>query len=351
MMKSEKEIHQHRKDEHLSLAYKYWREKRNQTLGLTFSDSRIIPNTLPELSSEKVKLSSEVFGQNFEFPFYIEAMTGGTEQADKVNVQLAQIAKNQHLALAVGSQSIALKFPELAAGFRKVRKIHSSGFLFANLGAGHSLENAKRAVDMIEANALEIHVNTAQELPMDEGDRAFYWLENINEIASRLEVPVIVKEVGFGMSQKTFKELGKTAVSGINVGGAGGTNFAWIERKRSKNGFDLDDFGFSTVESLLEAKMADNAKNLIATGGISSAQDIFKSLILGADLSSSAGFILKNLLESGTEKVETILEQWKKDLTKLFVLTGSQKLSDCANVELLYSNNMLNFIQQRKNKL
>lgn len=136
-------------------------------------------------------------------------MTGGTERADKINAQLAEIAKNQHLAMAVGSQSIALKFPELAAGFSEVRKIHSSGFLFANIGAGHSLENAKRAVDMIEANALEIHVNTAQELPMDEGDREFYWLENINEIASQLEVPVVVKEVGFGISQKPLKHSQK----------------------------------------------------------------------------------------------------------------------------------------------
>ena len=250
--------------------------------------------------------------------------------------------------MAVGSQSIALKFPELAAGFKEVRKIHSSGFLFANLGAGHSLENAKRAVEMIEANALEIHVNTAQELPMDEGDREFYWLENINEIASQLEVPVIVKEVGFGISQKTFKELAKTAVSGINVGGAGGTNFAWIERKRSKNGFDLDDFGFSTLESLLEAKTAENTKSLVATGGISSAQDIFKSLILGADLASSAGFILKNLMQTGPEKVEEILEQWKQDLNKLFVLTGSKNIAESHNVDLLYSAKMLDFIQQRK---
>ena len=174
-MKTEKEIHQHRKDEHLSLAYKHWREEKNQTSGLTFSDSRIIPNSLPELSTKKINFSSEVFGQNFEFPFYIEAMTGGTERADKINAQLAEIAKNQHLAMAVGSQSIALKFPELAAGFSEVRKIHSSGFLFANIGAGHSLENAKRAVDMIEENALEIHVNTAQELPMDEGDRELKW--------------------------------------------------------------------------------------------------------------------------------------------------------------------------------
>ncbi len=129
-MKTEKEIHQHRKDEHLSLAYKYWREEKNQTSGLTFSDSRIIPNSLPELSTKKINFSSEVFGQNFEFPFYIEAMDWCETQtrADKINAQLAEIAKNQHLAMAVGSQSIALKFPELAAGFSEVRKIHSSGF-------------------------------------------------------------------------------------------------------------------------------------------------------------------------------------------------------------------------------
>lgn len=221
MIKNEKAIHQHRKDEHLSLAIKYWREQRNKTAGLTFSDLRLIPNTLPEIALEDIKLSSNFLGASFEFPFYIEAMTGGTPRADKLNAQLAQIAKSQGLAMAVGSQSIALKYPELAAGFKNVRALHPSGFLFANLGAGHSLENAKRAVEMIEANALEIHVNTAQELPMDEGDRAFRWLDNINEISEKLEVPVIVKEVGFGMSQQTFKQLSETAVSAINIGGNG----------------------------------------------------------------------------------------------------------------------------------
>ncbi len=110
----------------------------------------------------------------------------------------------------------------------------------------------------------------------------------------------------------------------------------------------MDDFGFSTLESLLEAKTAENTKSLVATGGISSAQDIFKSLILGADLASSAGFILKNLMQTGPEKVEEILEQWKQDLNKLFVLTGSKNIAESHNVDLLYSAKMLDFIQQRK---
>lgn len=352
MTKNEKDIHQHRKDEHLSLALKYWREGKNQTSGLTFSDLRLLPNSLPELSVNEVSLKTQFLGEDFAFPFYIEAMTGGTARADRLNEQLAHIAKNQQLALAVGSQSIALKFPELASGFKKVREIHPNGFLFANLGAGHDLENAKRAVDMIEANALELHINTAQELPMDEGDRAFYWLDNIHEIASKLEVPVVVKEVGFGMAQKTFKQLSQTAVAGINVGGAGGTNFAWIERKRSKNGFNVDDFGLSTVESLFEAKAAGNQKQLVATGGISKAEDIFKSLCLGADLASSAGFILATLMqENGAEKVEATLAQWKADLAKFLVLTGCQNRSELAQVEFLYSANALNFLQQRQGKI
>ena len=347
-MKNEKDIHQHRKDEHLSLAIKYWKEGRNQTSGLAFSDLRLIPNTLPELAIDDIDLTTELFGAKFDFPFYIEAVTGGTERCDKINQQFAQVAKNQNLAMAVGSQSIALKFPELASGFKKVREINPNGFLFANLGAGHSVENAKRAVDMISADALEIHVNTAQELPMDEGDRSFYWLENINEIATKLEVPVVVKEVGFGISQKTFRQLSETAISAINVGGNGGTNFAWIERRRGKNGFNIDEFGLSTVESLFEAKFADNKKPLIATGGISCAQDILKSLILGAKMTSSAGFILSVLMESGSEAVEQMLKNWKQDLEKLCVLTGSKSLTELQTVELLYSTNTLNFIQQRK---
>ncbi|MGF1981570.1 type 2 isopentenyl-diphosphate Delta-isomerase [Lactococcus taiwanensis] len=351
MIKNEKAIHQHRKDEHLSLAIKYWREQRNKTAGLTFSDLRLIPNTLPEIALEDIKLSSNFLGMSFEFPFYIEAMTGGTPRADKHNAQLAQIAKSQGLAMAVGSQSIALKYPELAAGFKNVRALHPSGFLFANLGAGHSLENAKRAVEMIEANALEIHVNTAQELPMDEGDRAFRWLDNINEISEKLEVPVIVKEVGFGMSQQTFKQLSETAVSAINIGGNGGTNFAWIERKRSQNGFDIDDFGLSTVESLLEAQLSRPTKPLIATGGITSAQDIVKSLILGADLASSAGFLLSTLNESGVEAVEALLEQWKADLAKWMTLLGVVNIIDLKQVDTLLSPRALSFIEQRSGKI
>lgn len=343
-----KKIHQHRKDEHLSLALKYWKEEKNQTAGLKFSDLRLIPENLPELSLTDIDLSVELFKHQFESPFYIEAITGGTPRTNQVNENLAQLAKNQHLAMAVGSQSIAIKYPELAEGFKKVREIHRDGFLFANIGAGHDLLAAQKAVAMIEANALEIHINTAQELPMDEGDREFYWLENLDQIASKLDVPVIVKEVGFGISQSTYQKLSETAISGINVGGAGGTNFAWIERKRGKSGFNIDDFGLSTVESLLEAQFAGNQKALIATGGIQSADDILKSLMLGAQMTSSAGFILKNLMLNGLDETEAVLAKWREDLQKRMLLVGAKNSEELQEKELLFNANSMSYIKQRQ---
>lgn len=326
-----KERYQHRKDEHLSLAIKYWQKKKNfQESG--FHSVSLVPNALPEMSIDDVDLSTELFGYSFEFPYYIEAMTGGSEKGDKINEKLVEIAKNQHLAMAVGSQSIALKYPELAWGFKKVRTINPNGFLFANIGAGHSLDDAKRAVDMIAANALELHINVAQELTMrdDEGDRDFYWFDNINDIATRLGVPVIVKEVGFGMSQQTFRMLEETGVSAINIGGTGGTDFIWIERQRQqdKGGVELFDYGFSTVESLKEAQLARTNKSLIATGGIRSASDIIKALGLGAQLTSSAGHMLLELMTYGVEGVEEAISERKKQLANLYILTGVRNIKD-----------------------
>lgn len=350
---TEKAIHQHRKDEHLSLAIKNWQEKDRTSFstftGLTFQDIRLVPQTLPEQSLEEIQLETHFLGAQFEFPFYIEAMTGGAPKGDQVNEQLAEIAKNQHLALAVGSQSIALKYPELAASFKKVREVNPNGFLFANLGAHHDLEAAKRAVEMLDADALELHVNVAQELAMkdSQGDRIFYWLDHINEIAHQLEVPVIVKEVGFGMSQETFAQLAQTEIAAINIGGKGGTDFAWIERQRGGE-FLLEDYGLTTVESLLEAQFSNNQKPLVATGGITRPAEIVKAEILGAQLTSTAGYLLKVLVKEGATAVEELLLQWKQDLKKFYALQGVKNQAALRHRSLLYSQAAQSFMQQRK---
>ncbi|KAA8718290.1 type 2 isopentenyl-diphosphate Delta-isomerase [Lactococcus garvieae subsp. garvieae] len=345
-----KEIHGHRKDEHLSLGLKYWREGRNRS---EFSAAlRIVPNGLPEISTQEVDLSVTLLEHKFDFPFYIEAMTGGSKKGDKVNLELAEIAAHHHIAMAVGSQSIALKYPELAEGFRHVRQHNPKGFIFANMGAGHSLENAQKAVEMLSADALEIHINTGQELVMkdSEGDRSFYWLENINRIAENLDVPVVVKEVGFGMSQKMFKQLSQTAISGINVGGKGGTNFAWIESGRGHSTLNLNDFGFTGPESLIEAQLAQNTKPLIATGGIASATDILHAQLLGAPLASSAGHVLSVLHTQGPEALDEMFSHWKDDLTKLYTLVGAREYEDLTGVEFIYDRDLKYFREERKDK-
>lgn len=254
--------------------------------------------------------------------------------------------------MAVGSQSIALKYPELAEGFRHVRQHNPKGFIFANMGAGHSLENAQKAVEMLSADALEIHINTGQELVMkdSEGDRSFYWLENINRIAENLDVPVVVKEVGFGMSQKMFKQLSQTAISGINVGGKGGTNFAWIESGRGHSTLNLNDFGFTGPESLIEAQLAQNTKPLIATGSIASATDILHAQLLGAPLASSAGHVLSVLHTQGPEALDEMFSHWKDDLTKLYTLVGAREYDDLTGVEFIYDRDLKYFREERKDK-
>lgn len=338
-----KEQHQHRKDEHLSLAAKYWKDRDLAHPVSDFDALRLVPVTFPEMALSDVNVSAELFGYTFETPFYIEAMTGGSAHGDAVNLQLTEIAANLNLAMAVGSQSIALKYPELADGFRAVRQANPHGFIFANIGAGHDLEDAKRAVDMLDANALELHVNVIQELSMrdDEGDRSFYWLENIANIAAGLDVPVIVKEVGSGMSAETFRQLQKTGIAAINVGGSGGTNFAWIEHARNKKGIALESIGLSTAESLLAAKSAKNKLPLIATGGIRNASDMVKSQILGATLASSAGRILSALTESGIDATEELLVSWREDLRKLYLLQGARNLTELQQRELILPPSLL----------
>lgn len=340
----------HRKDEHLSLGVNLWRQQQNIQVGATFDDIRWLPETFPEMAMADVNTQVTLFGHNFDWPFYIEAMTGGSTLTGRVNGQLAAVAQQTGLAMAVGSQSIALKEPDAAKTFQIARQNHPDGFLIANLGADHPIENVRQAIDMIDANAIELHVNVAQELVMSEGDRAFYWLDNLATVIAKSPVPVIIKEVGFGMSQSAFKTIQALAPAAINVGGANGTNFAMIERRRNRPAetFNLDNYGLSTVESLLAAQSADNNLPLIATGGIASVNDVVTSLMLGATLTSSAGYLLNTLMRDGEAGLITEIQSWQRDLPRLMTLLGAKKTAELSAKPRLYSPMLHNFIQQTK---
>ncbi|OJG60566.1 isopentenyl pyrophosphate isomerase [Enterococcus italicus DSM 15952] len=284
-------------------------------------------------------------------PFFINAMTGGSEKTKQINEQLATLARETSLAMATGSVSIALKDPSVQDSFTIVRKTNPTGMILANVGAGSSLEQAQRAIDLLEANALQIHVNAPQELVMPEGDRDFrYWLEDIAKIASTLSIPVIVKEVGFGMTRETIQQLIDCGITSIDVSGQGGTSFTQIENARRKNrefGY-LDSYGLSTVQSLLEANEVPYPYEFIASGGIRQAYDIFKALALGANAVGISGTILTHLLTKGLDETILLVQQWQSELTTLYAMTGSKTTAQTRTVPLYFTGSVREWCDARR---
>ncbi|SFB82934.1 isopentenyl-diphosphate delta-isomerase [Fructobacillus durionis] len=338
-----------RKNEHLSLATKFWREGENPQVGATFDDIRWIPGTLRDISLEEVQAAVQVFDHHFDWPFYIEAMTGGSESTKRVNADLASTAAKTNIAMAVGSQSVALKDLAQADSFKIVREKNPDGFLIANLGADHPIENVRAAVDMIDANAIELHINVGQELAMAEGDRSFYWLDNLATIIAKSPVPVIIKEVGFGMGTDLLKQLDALHPAAINIGGGNGTSFAQIEQARDRkheNPLDLSSFGLSTVESLLAAEKVGVKSPIIATGGIQSAKDVTTALMLGANAVSSAGHFLDTLMRDGQAGLQAEIELWQQQLPLYMTLLGAKTPAELRAAKRLYSANLKNTMQQ-----
>lgn len=335
-----------RKDEHVSLAKAFHQERAND-----FDAVRLIHQSFPENDVAEVTLATEIFETTQSVPFFINAMTGGSEKTGVINQQLAQVAKATGLMMATGSVSAALKEPASAKSFTVVRETYPEGFLLANIGLNHTVSDAQKAVELFQANALQVHLNSAQELVMPEGDRSFsHWLSNLEAIVKAVPVPVVVKEVGFGMTRETVQQILSTGVTTIDVSGCGGTSFTQIENaRRSKREMSyLDNYGQSTVISLLEAKEVPQSFDLIASGGIRNAYDIFKSLCLGAKTVGISGTILQTLLTEGEEKTIEQINGWQEELRLLYTLAGKTATCQLKQVPLLFSDSVLSWCQARK---
>ena len=335
----------HRKDEHLSLATATYQRAHQHHY---FDQVRLIHNALPEMAVKDVDHHVQLAdGLQLEWPFYLEAMTGGSNQAAKINRTLAQLASKHHLAMATGSLSVALKEPATRPSFTVVREENPDGIVIANLGADASLENAQTAIDILGANALELHLNAAQELVMPEGDRDFHWLNNIASLVDKLDLPVIVKEVGFGMSRTTIDRLKNVGVQLVNVSGRGGTNFAMIEDRRNHQ-LDLDDladWGQTTPESLLEAR--GNKATIIASGGITCPLYVVKAGVLGAQAVGVAGYFLNILIRDGATALDEILTGWRTELPRLLTLLGCRNFRDLQKIPFVLQDDLYSYAQQR----
>ena len=321
-------------NEDVNASYNYW------------DDIEFVHNALPEIDMGEVDTTWEEFGKKMAAPIIIAGMTGGFEAAKEVNEELAKIAEKFQIGMGVGSQRAALEDESSVESYSAINN-YNIPLKIANIGAPQLLEwkdaveKASKAIDMIEADVLAIHLNFLQEAIQVEGDRnAKGCLDKIQEVASSLSTPVIVKETGAGISKEVALRLCETDIAGIDVGGMSGTSFAAIEAYRAKKmgdsvqeelGYLFKDWGIPTLVSVMEVADVchDAGMVVIATGGIRNGIDAAKAIAIGADAAGMASAFL----EDGEKKMEVVL----KALKTVMFLTGCKNLQELKEAEIWIS--------------
>jgi len=325
-----------------------------------FNDVTLIHNALPEINKEEIDLSINLFKCNLNAPLIIEPMTGGTFKAMKVNATLAEAAEKLKIGIGVGSQRAALEGPSLKKTYTIVREKAPTTLVLANIGCSQILgeegiEKAKEAIEMINANALTIHLNPLQESIQPEGETRFKGVLNaISQLIRKLNVPIIVKETGAGISMEVAKKLENIGIEFVDVAGLGGTSWASVEYYRAKSssnktlealGKTFWDWGIPTVASLIEVKSTTKIK-VIASGGVRSGLDVAKSIALGAEAAGLALPLLKQAIKGAKQTIkflEIIIEELK---TAMF-LTGSKNLNELKNTPVIISGETSTWLSKR----
>jgi len=335
--------HARRKADHIRINLDEDVKFPNLTTGL--EHYRLVHQALPELDLDEIDPSTNVFGKRLQAPILISSMTGGTAEAERINLHLAEAAEAAGIAMGLGSQRAGLEESEQAASFR-VRRVAPNMLLFANLGAvqlnkGYTVEQCQRAVDMVEADALILHLNPLQEAVQAGGDVHWSGLANkIEAVCKALSVPVIVKEVGWGISPQTARLLSDIGIAAIDVAGAGGTSWTEVEYHRAPTARlrriarSFADWGIPTAESLTVVGEAAPALTLFASGGLRTGIDIAKCLALGADLCGMAGPFLR----PATVSPQAVLDEIAATVHELSV---AMFVSGAASVEVLRESGRL----------
>jgi isopentenyl-diphosphate Delta-isomerase len=303
---------------------------------------------LPELDLNRIDTTLNLFGKQLASPTLVSSMTGGTSEAETINLRLAEAAQECGIAMGVGSQRAAIEHPEQASTFQ-VRRVAPDILLFANLGAvqfnyGYGVDQCRKAVDMIGADAVYLHLNPVQEAVQDGGDTNWIGIaKKIEEVCKKLEVPVIAKEVGWGISERTAKILADCGVAAIDVAGAGGTSWSQVEMHRAPDEFTRQlaatfvGWGIPTAESILNVKKAVPEIKIFASGGIKDGLDIAKCIALGATLGGMAGNFLKAAAIS-TEKAVDMMKLTKRQIEVTMFASGAGTLESLQVGKLIRQN-------------
>lgn len=334
-------IRSDRKEEHLKLAQMFFNNQKYNY----FDQLHLLRPALPESSVNLQILKTTMFGKKVSAPFFINAMTGGSKQSKIVNQALGTIAHQEDIALALGSASILAKEQEQLDSFSIARDEDPDGVLIVNFNPDTSIAAIKETINELNANALQIHLNAVQELAMPEGDRNFHWLNKIRNIRDQVDIPIIIKEVGFGLDRSTINILKNEHIQYFDIAGSGGTNFAQIENARNPHDASyLEDLGLPTVISAMMAQKEN--VDFIVSGGIRNPLDVLKGLALGGKYVGISNVFLQAFNENGTQGLKELVSEWKKELAGLIAIYGKSDLASLTQIKQFYDLPLENLIEQ-----
>lgn len=330
-----------RKDEHIENYLKT--SDYNDPL---FGDIYLDHNSLSEVNFNDIDTSVEFLGRKISMPLMVNAMTGGGELSADINEDLSSICESLNIPMAVGSQTIALEDNEALESFSLIKE--KNLVRIGNLGAEKSLEDFKKASRMIDADGMQVHLNIAQELFMPEGDKDFRgYYNNIKNLVTSLDRPLIVKETGNGLSKKVCKKLIDAGVRYLDVSGCGGTNFIEIEDMRDfvSDYKEFYTWGVPTAKAIIDARSLSDEVFIIASGGIKTAVDLAKTLIIGADMAAVSGEALRYLLLGSYEACYEYLKEMKNRLKIAMALLGVSNIEELKKVEYKLTGRLKDLVE------
>jgi isopentenyl-diphosphate Delta-isomerase len=337
------DIHERRKADHIRINLEEDVAFKKLTTGL--EDYLFAHQALPELDLDDVTTDLNLFGKHLQRPLLISSMTGGTAKAREINRILAAAAQETGMAMGLGSQRAAIEDPSLAATYQ-VRDVAPDILLFANLGAvqlnyTYGVDHCRQAVDMIQADALILHLNALQEAVQPEGDGNFAGLlHKIEQVCRQLPVPVIAKEVGWGFSARAARQLASAGVAAIDVAGAGGTSWSQVEmhraptRRHARVAGAFIDWGIPTAVSIQLVRRAAPDMLIFASGGIGDGIDVAKSIALGATVGGLAGDFLRAADQGGVAGVVELAGTLTDELRVAMFCAGAADLAALAATPL-----------------
>ncbi len=345
-----------RKDDHVRIVL----DRDVETSGTGFEDVRLVHEALPELEYDAIETSVDFLGHELSAPIFIESMTGGHRNTIAINRSLARAAGEMGIPMGLGSQRAGLELDDdgVLESYTVVREVAPDAFIYGNLGAAqlreYDLETIERAVEMVEADALAVHLNFLQEAVQPEGDvNGRGCLATIERVVEDLSVPILVKETGNGISGKTARKLSEIGVDAVDVAGKGGTTWSGIEAYRAaaadaprqeRIGTLFREWGIPTAASTVECVAEHD--HVIASGGVRTGLDVAKAIALGA----LAGGLAKPFLNPATNGADAVIERVEDLIAELrtaMFVTGSRSIPELQRTEYAVLGDTREYLTQR----